>query len=91
MFASCSLVGATPIYCVVCALLPYPFLPPQRRSVGMGAADFVDREKTGNTWLVGAMAIVRVTLRGGVYREDVGYGCSKLPSKAQGINYPIGV
>ena len=74
----CMIVGWSVIL-LLCLFLFLPIFP-------SNCADFVDKEKSGNNtmWVVGAMAIVRVTLRGGAYREDIGYGSSKHPSKSQG-------
>ena len=48
--------------------------------------DFVDRSESGR-YNVGVTAIVRVTLREGVYHEDIGYGTAdNSPSKGQALD-----
>lgn len=48
--------------------------------------DFVDRNESGR-YNVGVTAVVRVTLREGVYHEDVGYGMAdNSPSKGQALD-----
>jgi len=48
--------------------------------------DFVDRSESGR-YNVGVTAVVRVTLREGVYHEDIGYGTAdNSPSKGQALD-----
>ncbi|KAF9446011.1 Rad52/22 double-strand break repair protein [Macrolepiota fuliginosa MF-IS2] len=48
--------------------------------------DFVDRNESGR-YNVGVTAVVRVTLRDGVYHEDVGYGMAEnSSSKGQALD-----
>ena len=48
--------------------------------------DFVDRSESGR-YNVGVTAIIRVTLREGVYHEDIGYGTAdNSPSKGQALD-----
>ncbi|KXN84391.1 DNA repair and recombination protein rhm52 [Leucoagaricus sp. SymC.cos] len=48
--------------------------------------DFVDRSESGR-YNVGVTAVVRVTLREGVYHEDLGYGTAEnCPNKGQALD-----
>lgn len=48
--------------------------------------DFVDRNESGR-YSVGVTAVVRVTLKEGVYHEDIGYGTAEnSPSKGQALD-----
>jgi DNA repair and recombination protein RAD52 len=48
--------------------------------------DFVDRGESGR-YNVGVSAVVRVTLKEGVYHEDIGYGTAEnSPSKGQALD-----